>query len=135
MILAAGTSTGVDATMLAESGATVIAIDLCREAALATCRHLCHLPNVHLLQADINQTPFPPRVFDYISCDQVLHHRPEPAQSFEMLVSHLMPGGQIAVYVYKRKGPIREFVDDYVRRHTTKMSLRKVMTSAEESRS
>jgi hypothetical protein len=31
------------------------------------------------------------------------------------LSKRLQPGGEIAIYVYRRKAPIREYVDDYVR--------------------
>lgn len=122
LILDAGTGTGVDASMFAESGATVIAVDLSAEAASATYRHLGHLPNVHVIQADLVNLPFPPGLFGYISCDQVLHHTPDPPQSLTALVRHLHADGYIGVYVYKRKGPIREFTDDYLRNYTTKMT-------------
>ncbi len=122
LVLDAGTGSGVDAAMFAESGSTVIAIDLSQEAALATYRHLGHLPNVHILQADLNRLPFASGVFDYISCDQVLHHTPNTAHSFSSLVKHLCRGGYLAAYVYRRKSPIREFTDDYVRTYTTKIT-------------
>lgn len=122
LILDAGTGSGVDAAMFAESKATIIAIDLSQPAASATHQHLGHLPNVHVLQADLCRLPFPSSVFDYISCDQVLHHTPNPAQSFAALVRHLRHGAHMALYVYKQKGPIREFTDDYVRGFTTQMT-------------
>jgi SAM-dependent methyltransferase len=121
MILDVGTGSGVDAAMFAESGATVIAVDLCREAALATYRHLGHLTNVHVIQGDLLRLPFPCGLFHYVSCDQVIHHTPDPARSFAVLVRHLAQGGYMAIYAYRRKGPIREFVDDYLRSHTTEM--------------
>lgn len=122
LILDAGTGSGVDTAMFAESGVTVVAIDLSQEAALATYRHLGQLRNVHVMQADLCALPFPPGVFDFISCDQVLHHTPNTSGSFDALVQHLRQGGHMALYVYKRKGPIREFTDDYIRQHTTQMS-------------
>jgi SAM-dependent methyltransferase/uncharacterized protein YbaR (Trm112 family) len=122
LILDAGTGSGVDAVMFAESGVTVVAIDLSREAAMATYRHLGHLGNVHVLQADLCALPFPSGTFDFISCDQVLHHTPSADRSFGALVRHLNRDGHMAIYVYKRKGPIREFTDDYLRRHTTQMA-------------
>ena len=85
MILDIGTGTGVDAAMFAESGATVVAIDLCREAALAA-YHLGHLPNVHVIQGDLLCVPFSRDLFHYVSCDQVTHHTPDPAGSFAALV-------------------------------------------------
>ena len=122
LVLDAGTGSGVDAAMFAESEATVVAIDINKDAALSTYRHLGHLPNVNVLQADLRCLPFPEGLFDYISCDQVLHHTPDPTQSFASLATYLRQGGHMAVYVYKRKGPIREFTDDYLRSQTTRMS-------------
>lgn len=123
LVLDAGTGSGVDAAMFAESGSTVVAVDLCREAVRATYRRLGGLPNVQVAQADLAGLPFG-RVFDFISCDQVLHHTPDPPTTFASLARRLKPGGRLALYVYKRKGPIREFTDDYIRSRTTRMPAR-----------
>jgi SAM-dependent methyltransferase len=53
--------------------------------------------------------------FDFIYCQEVLHHVPDPEQAFRNLCRILSAGGEIAIYVYKQKAPVREFVDDYVR--------------------
>lgn len=53
--------------------------------------------------------------FDFIYCQEVLHHTDDPKRSFLNLTSLLKPEGEIAIYVYKVKAPIREFVDDFVR--------------------
>lgn len=120
LVLDAGTGTGVDAAMFAESGSTIVATDLSRDAAQAAYRHVGSLPNVHVLQADLRALPLSAS-FDYISCDQVLHHTPDAASSFAALTRHLREQGQLAIYVYNRKGPIREFTDDYIRERTTRM--------------
>lgn len=52
---------------------------------------------------------------DFIYCQEVLHHTQSPNTAFNNLVSRLNDGGEIAIYVYKRKAPIREFTDDYIR--------------------
>jgi ubiquinone/menaquinone biosynthesis C-methylase UbiE/uncharacterized protein YbaR (Trm112 family) len=122
LILDAGTGSGVDSAMFAESGRTVIAIDLSQQAVMATYRRLGHLPNVHVVQANVQNLPFSRDLFDYISSDQVLHHTPDTAQSFAALVRHLCPGGEVAIYVYSKKAPIREFADDYVRGLAAKMT-------------
>jgi SAM-dependent methyltransferase/uncharacterized protein YbaR (Trm112 family) len=115
MILDAGTGSGVDSEVFAMSGAPVVAVDLSRDAALATYRHLGHLPNVHVLQADLTKVPFAPESFDYVSCDQVLHHTPDTRSSFAALARMMAPGAEIAIYVYSRKGPLRELSDDLIR--------------------
>jgi len=53
--------------------------------------------------------------YDFIYCQEVLHHTAEPARAFGNLCGLLRPGGEIAIYVYKKKAPVREFVDDYIR--------------------
>jgi SAM-dependent methyltransferase len=53
--------------------------------------------------------------FDFIYCQEVIHHTSDPARAFANLCTLLAPGGEIAIYVYKKKAPVREFVDDYVR--------------------
>jgi len=53
--------------------------------------------------------------FDYIYCQEVLHHTSDPQQAFLNLCRLLLPSGEIAIYVYKQKAPIREYADDYIR--------------------
>jgi SAM-dependent methyltransferase len=53
--------------------------------------------------------------FDFIYCQEVLHHTSDPAGAFSNLRDLLAPGGEMAIYVYKQKAPAREHIDDYVR--------------------
>lgn len=53
--------------------------------------------------------------FDFIYCQEVLHHTPNPEKAFLNLRTLLSSAGEMAIYVYKLKAPVREFVDDYVR--------------------
>ena len=53
--------------------------------------------------------------FDLIYCQEVLHHTADPKAAFLNLCSLLAPGGEIAIYVYKLKAPLREYADDYIR--------------------
>lgn len=120
-VLDAGTGHGRDVELFAENSlATVVGIDI--SDGIRNAHHdLRHLENVHLVQADLARLPFPESFFDFISCDQVIHHTPNVYQSLLALVEHLAPGGHLAMYVYKRKGPIREFCDDYIRRVTVNL--------------
>jgi SAM-dependent methyltransferase len=122
LVLDAGTGTGRDTKLYAEhTPGQVFGIDISRSVEAAH-QHLRHLPNAHLIQADLTHLPFPKKFFDFIASDQVLHHTPNTEASFKYLVEHLAPGGQIAIYVYKKKGPVREFCDDYLRSYTTKLN-------------
>lgn len=121
-VLDAGCGSGVDTSLFADVGATVLAVDLSIEAANSVYRRLGNLPGVHVVQGDLQRLPFATDAFDYISCDQVLHHTPDTRTSFRALARHLAPSGRLAIYVYKKKGPIREFADDFIRQHATQMS-------------
>ncbi|MEN8185181.1 MAG: class I SAM-dependent methyltransferase [Myxococcota bacterium] len=121
-ILDAGTAHGRDACLYERnSQAMVFGLDI-SEGIRNAYRDLWERARLHLVQADIMQIPFPPDFFDFIGCDQVIHHTPEPREALRSLLRHLVPGGHIAFYVYKRKGPVREFCDDHIRAQTVEMS-------------
>ena len=71
--------------------------------------------NVHLRKANLLDDLTSLGQFDFIYCQEVLHHTDDPAKSFSNLCEILAPGGEIAIYVYKLKAPVREYTDDYVR--------------------
>lgn len=71
--------------------------------------------NGEFLQADLSKLPFSSPCFDLIFSEGVLHHTDSTEESLKSLARLLVPGGHILFYVYKRKSPIREFVDDYIR--------------------
>jgi SAM-dependent methyltransferase len=84
------------------------AIDVARE-------RLGGFPSTHFVQADLVQPPFRAESFDVVFSEGVLHHTPSTEQAFRALVPLLTSGGELMIYVYRRKAPIREFTDDYVR--------------------
>ena len=53
--------------------------------------------------------------FDFIYCQEVLHHLSDPEGALHNLCSLLSSKGEIAIYVYRKKAPVREFTDDYLR--------------------
>jgi arsenite methyltransferase len=73
------------------------------------------IAGTHFIQADILQLPFRAGSFDTIFSEGVLHHTPSTELALKSLVSVLELGGEILFYVYRRKGPVREFTDDYIR--------------------
>jgi arsenite methyltransferase len=120
-ILDAGTGNGRDTRLYAEQcAAEVFGVDISRSVDSAY-QHLKEHPNVHLIQADLTQLPFPLGFFDFIACDQVLHHTRDTEESFHKLVGWLASGGDLSIYVYRKKSPIREFADDYLRALTASM--------------
>lgn len=131
-ILDAGTGVGRDCRLYADlTSAQVFGVDISESIDLAY-RHLKDRPNVHLVQADLTRLPFPRAFFDFIACDQVLHHTPDTAASFRALVEWLAPGGELAVYVYRRKSRIRELVDDDLRALVSQMTEEEAWEFAEQ---
>jgi len=116
-ILDAGCGNGRVAALLRECSlpevTQIVAIDFV--AAEVAKKNLSGYRNIEVRQADLLGDLESLGFFDFIYCQEVLHHTVDPEKAFRNLCSLLMRGGEIAVYVYKQKAPVREFVDDYVR--------------------
>jgi SAM-dependent methyltransferase len=67
------------------------------------------------MQADITKLPLAPKSVDVIFSEGVLHHTDSTRGALLSLAPLLRPHGRFLFYVYRRKGPIREFTDDYIR--------------------
>jgi SAM-dependent methyltransferase len=74
------------------------------------------------LQADLMALPLPDGSVDAVIAEGVLHHSDSTEQALYAVARLLKLGGRILFYVYRRKGPIREFVDDYLRAKLAGMS-------------
>ena len=73
------------------------------------------------LQADILKLPFSGPTFDVIFSEGVLHHTDSTEKALKYLATLLIPGGRFMFYVYLKKGPIREYSDDFIRNHLSNM--------------
>jgi len=67
------------------------------------------------LQADLLDLPFPDASIDVMFSVGALSQTDSTREALFALAPLLRPGGRLLFYVYRRKGPIREFTDDYVR--------------------
>lgn len=79
-------------------------------------------PQTHFVQADVMALPFRPGTFRTVFSEGVLHHTPSTRAALSAAAAMLAPGGEIMFYVYRRKSPVREFTDDYVRECLTGLS-------------
>lgn len=114
-ILDAGCGNGRVTAVLgrfAGPNAEVVGVDINPEAAVSNLRDA---PNIQVREGDLLADLTPLGEFDLIYCQEVLHHTRDPRGALLSLANRLRPGGELAVYVYKVKAPVREFVDDYVR--------------------
>src|SRR3954470_2205375 len=73
-------------------------------------------------QADLTHLPFPEGSLHAIFSEGVLHHTDSTEGALKSLARLLAPGGRFLFYVYRRKGPIREFTDDHDRHKLQDMS-------------
>lgn len=87
------------------SDAVSVALDRCQQQGVAG----------GFIQADLASLPLPEASVDVIFSEGVLHHTDSTRDSLLALARLLSPGGRFMFYVYNKKGPLREFTDDYVR--------------------
>jgi arsenite methyltransferase len=71
--------------------------------------------NPILSQADLNYLPYNDDSFDVIVSNGVFHHTPNTKMALGNVIKKLRVGGICLFYIYKKKSPIREFTDDYIR--------------------
>ncbi len=73
------------------------------------------IENAIFVQSDLNKIPLLSESVDMIFSEGVLHHTDNARKSFEYLSRLLKKNGLFIFYVYKKKAPIREFADDFIR--------------------
>lgn len=98
---------------LSKAPTQIVGVDL--TAAHVAKENLKNLDRVSVQQGDLLGELSSLGKFDFIYCQEVLHHTADPKAAFLNLVRRLNDNGEIAIYVYKVKAPIREYADDYVR--------------------
>jgi len=81
-----------------------------------------NLENVSLYRLDITKDLGSLGKFDFISCDQVLHHTPNPEQTILDLTNILESGGHMHLFVCKKKNTLRDLIDDKIMHHSRHMS-------------
>jgi ubiquinone/menaquinone biosynthesis C-methylase UbiE len=86
----AGTGLGRDADLVAHNmTGTVYAIDA-SSSVFRVCQDLTTCENLNVVQADLTRLPFRQQFFDFISCDQVLHHTPDTCKSLSICLRNLV---------------------------------------------
>ncbi|MBN1103515.1 MAG: methyltransferase domain-containing protein [Deltaproteobacteria bacterium] len=122
-VLDAGTGLGREVIHFAEANpeALVYGMDL-SDSVLSAVRHTCAYPKTMVVQADLMKPPFARTTFDFILAEGVLHHTRDTRAALHSLVRLLAPGGEIAFYIYRKKGAVREFSDDFIREKVSRLS-------------
>lgn len=99
VILEAGSGAGRFTELLIDKCKFLVSMDL-SEAVDANLKN-CSGKNPYLLiQADINASPLPHRLFDVVICLGVIQHTPSPEQTIASLAEHVKPGGLLVIDHY-----------------------------------
>lgn len=111
LVLEGGCGKGRHTSLAAEWGAKeVVGIDL-SAAVESAFQATKHLPNAHIVQADIFKLPFK-KTFDYAFSVGVLHHTPDPQRAFVSLAGKVKKGGAISAWIYGAEN--NEWITSYV---------------------
>lgn len=99
-----------------------LGIDISSAVDVAAARFADRGLSAGFVQADVTRPPLAPASVDVIFSEGVLHHTDSTRDALLSLATLLKPGGRFLFYVYRRKGPVREFTDDYVRARIKEMT-------------
>ncbi len=124
MFLDAGCGAGFSALLLFEeyiNKVNYLGVDISNAVDVALKRFNEVNIKGEFLQTDLLNLPFSGPTFDIIFSEGVLHHTDSTEETFRYLANLLMPEGRFLFYVYRKKGPIREYSDDFIRNHLRAM--------------
>ena len=122
-ILDAGCGSGHFASIYVNErkGGQWVGTDLSSAIDIARAR-LKEVPGTEFVQANLLQLPYRDESFDFVLCRGVMHHTPSTHAAFTSLVRVLQPRGEFMFLIYRRMGPIREFTDEFIRNHISKLA-------------
>lgn len=132
-LLDAGCGPGYKSAWLARLAphATVVAMDLSESIFVAAQRY-ADVPNLVFVRGDIANTPFRDRAFNFVSCDQVLHHTENPPETVKEFARILTDGGVLNTYVYARKALPRELLDEHFREASKALTTEQIWELSEQ---
>lgn len=133
-VLDAGCGNGRVTALLRECSSSettqIVGVDLV--AADVARKNLAAYDNIEIRSGDLLGDLAGLGRFDFIYCQEVLHHTSDPPRAFRNVCQRLAGGGEIAIYVYKQKAPVREYVDDFIRQKIAGESYEDAMRTCKE---
>lgn len=99
-----------------------VGVDISEAVDVAQARFRERGMNGEFIQASLTELPREIGLFDYVISEGVLHHTDSTEKAIHSLAPYVKPGGLFLFYVYRKKAPVREFVDDFLREKISKMS-------------
>lgn len=122
IVFDAGCGKGRHLLMISPFVKEAIGVDISNSVFIAH-NNTKHLPNIHIIKADLNNLPLKDEIFDYIYSIGVVHHTESPKLTTENLFKKLKPDCQLTVWVYGKENnwwiihlvdPIRKFISAYL---------------------
>lgn len=116
LIIDAGCGKGYKAAWFAQLApkSIVLGMDISTSIFKAS-RRYSEIENLYFIQSDIANTPLVDGCTDFISCDQVIHHTPDPPQTLFEFRRLLKDESFLCNYVYTKKALPRELLDEHFR--------------------
>ena len=115
-ILEAGCGLARDSKLFADLNkkAKIYACDQSINSIRIARRNLKDYKNINIFRQDITKKFSKKIKYDFISCDQVLHHTPKPGKTLKNLYSCLNKNGYLNFFVCRKKNVFRDFIDDEI---------------------
>ncbi len=120
LTLDAGCGYGRFLRVLSQADGEVVGVDLSSETVELAYDFVGRDRNVHIVQADLGQLPFPERHFRRAFSIGVLHHTPDTKSSFFKLLPYLEEGGDVAIWVY---APEKKVASNALRKLSMRLPL------------
>lgn len=100
-VLDVGCGAGRFAEIALQAGAKLVALDY--SSAIDACyANLSHYPNLHAIQGNVYELPFPKHFFPFIYSFGVLQSTPDVAGAFAALPPMIADGGRLSVDFYEK---------------------------------
>ena len=118
VVLDAGCGAALSALCLFENALDrirYVGVDISEAVDVARERFVEKGSTAGFIQSNLLNIPLPDDCADIIFSEGVLHHTDSTRDALAALIPYLKTGGRLLFYVYRRKGPIREFTDDCIR--------------------
>ena len=133
LVLDAGCGNGTLTAALSTFGMEVIGIDLNDGLGVAN-RNRARFAgecgnNVHFVQGNLFDSPLKRTSFDLVYCSGVIHHTPNPKETFRRLVPLVKKGGRLYVWVYGDRNFLVRMYMESGRQLKKFMSLESLLTT------